>query len=282
MTRVLVLTAPIGAGHDLPARRLGEALEARGVAAPIADGLRAMGPVIDGVVQGGSGFDTRAGNVAFDALYWSFTYASPVRKLGGWLLQAVGGPGLLALVEEHRPAVVVSTYPGVTESLGRLRRRGRLAVPVVSVVTDLAALRYWAHPGVDLHLVTHPESLPEVRAVAGPRTAAVAVRGFNDRRASTTRPPGRRPAPRSAFRRTVAWGWCPAAAGAWGTSRAPSPPPSRRAPRPSWCCAGPTPRCSAACGPATRATRGCARSGSPTGCRSSWRPPTCSCTRPPD
>ena len=39
-------------------------------------------------------------------------------------------------------------------------------MPVVSAITDLAALRYWAHPGVDLHLITHPESDAEVRAIA--------------------------------------------------------------------------------------------------------------------
>jgi processive 1,2-diacylglycerol beta-glucosyltransferase len=74
---------------------------------------------------------------------------------------------------------VVSTYPGVTEVLGRLRLTGELHVPVVAAITDLAALRWWAHPGVDLHLVTHHESVPEVRAITG--QDAVPVRGFNPR-----------------------------------------------------------------------------------------------------
>jgi UDP-N-acetylglucosamine:LPS N-acetylglucosamine transferase len=76
--------------------------------------------------------------------------------------------------------VVVSTYPGVTELLARLRAEGALAVPVVSAITDLAALRWWAHPAVDLHLVTHPESIAEVRSIAGPRADVRAVRGLND------------------------------------------------------------------------------------------------------
>ncbi|MEA2125323.1 MAG: processive 1,2-diacylglycerol beta-glucosyltransferase, partial [Solirubrobacteraceae bacterium] len=99
--------------------------------------------------------------------------------LGGRLLKAVGGPGLLRAIEERAPEVVVSTYPGVTETLGRLRKAGRLAVPVVAVITDLASLPMWAHPGVDLHLITHPESATEVRSIAGPATDVVAVRGFN-------------------------------------------------------------------------------------------------------
>ena len=39
-----------------------------------------------------------------------------------------------------------------------------------AAITDLAALDYWASPGVDVHLVTHPESIPEVRRIAGAAT----------------------------------------------------------------------------------------------------------------
>jgi len=78
--------------------------------------------------------------------------------------------------------VVVSTYPGSTEVLGRLRRRGRLAVPAVAAITDLAPLRFWAHPGIDLQLVTQVESIPEVRAIAAPGAEVVRVGGLNDPR----------------------------------------------------------------------------------------------------
>jgi UDP-N-acetylglucosamine:LPS N-acetylglucosamine transferase len=45
---------------------------------------------------------------------------------------------------------------------------------VVSAITDLAALRYWAHPAVDVHLIIHPESEEEVRHIApGSRIEAV-------------------------------------------------------------------------------------------------------------
>jgi UDP-N-acetylglucosamine:LPS N-acetylglucosamine transferase len=76
--------------------------------------------------------------------------------------------------------VVVSTYPGATEVLGQLRERGRIPTPTVSAITDLASLRYWAHPAIDLHLITHPESGEEVRSIA-PDSAIECVRGLTDR-----------------------------------------------------------------------------------------------------
>jgi processive 1,2-diacylglycerol beta-glucosyltransferase len=179
---VLILSAGIGEGHDLPARWLaaGLAEEAPEVPVKIADGLAAMGPLIERVVMGGSAFHSRFGNVMFDIEHRLITRVRPLRAFASWASTALGGRGLLRLIEREQPAVVVSTYPGVTEALGRLRKHGRLDVPVVSAITDLASLLYWAHPGVDLHLVTHPESVDEVREVAGADTDVVPVRGLND------------------------------------------------------------------------------------------------------
>ena len=33
------------------------------------------------------------------------------------------------------------------------------------LVTDLASLHFWAHPGADLHLASYPESLTEIAAI---------------------------------------------------------------------------------------------------------------------
>jgi UDP-N-acetylglucosamine:LPS N-acetylglucosamine transferase len=80
-------------------------------------------------------------------------------------------------IAASRPDVVVSTHPAPTMVFGALRASGRLRVPAVAAVTDLAALGPWVYPGVDVHLITHPESEAEVRALA-PATKIVCVRGL--------------------------------------------------------------------------------------------------------
>jgi processive 1,2-diacylglycerol beta-glucosyltransferase len=177
--RVLILSASIGEGHDLPARVLADGLarECPDVWVRIEDGLAVMGWPLTRIAEVGSRFDSRTGDVMFDVEYVFLSRLAPTRWLAGRLLELIGGRGLLALIARERPDVVVATYPGVSEVLGRLRRRGRLDVPVVSAITDLAALRFWAHPGVDLHLVTHPESIDEVRSIA-PSSRIVCTSGL--------------------------------------------------------------------------------------------------------
>ncbi len=110
---------------------------------------------------------------------YSFSYFVGVRwKLGRQTalraLYRASRSRLGALIDAERPDVVVSTYPGITAPLGVMRQRGRLHVPVCALVTDLASLHFWAHPGADLHLASYPESLAEIAAITdgAPATAA--------------------------------------------------------------------------------------------------------------
>jgi processive 1,2-diacylglycerol beta-glucosyltransferase len=180
--RALIITASIGAGHDLPAEVLASSLRERGASADVVDGLQVGGPVARAIVGGASSLETTAGNLAFEAGYLLGTRYGPLRRAGSALIDLIMRRRFVAYLAAHPSDVIVSTYPLTTELLGRMRRSGALRTPVVSAITDLAALNYWAHPGVDLHLITHPESHAEVRAIAGPHARVEAVHGLTDLR----------------------------------------------------------------------------------------------------
>ena len=168
--RALIVTADIGEGHDLPARMIKADLEEAAPEAEIeiANGLDAMGWLCSSVARGGSWVSFRWMPWLFDAQYWLITRFAPTRWLFHHISYWLGARGLLRMIAKHQPDIIVSTYPGVTAVLGMLRENRRLPIPVQSAITDLAGLRYWAHPGVDLHFVTHPESIAEVERLVGP------------------------------------------------------------------------------------------------------------------
>ena len=180
MPRVLILTASVGEGHDLPARTLAAQLrdERSDVEVVTEDGLAPMGRLIKWI-------SADSGRIVFfrfqwlwDVGFWFFAVFRPTRALTQALLAKVGGGGLMRLIERVDPDVIVSTYPNTTEVLGRLRRSRRIRVPVCSAITDLSALRYWASPGIDIHLVAYPQSVDEVRMIAGQATRVFAVQGL--------------------------------------------------------------------------------------------------------
>ncbi|HEX6490540.1 MAG TPA: glycosyltransferase [Gaiellaceae bacterium] len=178
--RVLILTASVGEGHDLPARTLAAQIRQERPEAEVVirDGLAPMGRLITAI-------SADAGRVVFfrlqwlwDLGFWLFVSFGPTRHVTQWLLTRVGARGILRLVDDVKPDVIVCTYPNTTEVLGRLRLAGRLSVPVCAAITDLAAMHYWATPGADVHLVTQPESIAEVHAVAGPNARVFCVHGL--------------------------------------------------------------------------------------------------------
>lgn len=197
MTRVLILTASVGEGHDLPARTLADQLreEAPNTEVVTEDGLRAMGTPFVLVNERGAGVVFFRFEWIWDAAFAFSCGFGPTRRFTKWLVRRLGSRGLERLVQQVQPDVIVSVYPLTTEVLGGLRRKGALRVPVVAAITDLAAMHYWAAPGVDLHLITHPESEEEVRAVAGD-TSVRAVHGL-------TRPEFAEPCDLSTARRAL-------------------------------------------------------------------------------
>jgi UDP-glucose 4-epimerase len=167
---VLIISADIGEGHDLPARAVAREFrdEDPDAVVSIVNGLPAMGWFLTYLLRENSAFMFRWVPWWFDFQYRLFMSFAPTRWLALRLLTALGRRGLMRLIRAHNPDVIVSTYPGVTAVLGELRRTGRLKVPCCSSITDLAGMQFWAHPGIDMHFVTHPETIEEVESIAGP------------------------------------------------------------------------------------------------------------------
>jgi UDP-N-acetylglucosamine:LPS N-acetylglucosamine transferase len=198
--KILIISADIGEGHDLPARALLREFkdEDPDAQVTIVNGLPAMGPVLTRVLRENSSFMFRWVPWWFHFQYMLFMYFAPTRWASRRLLTAFGRRGLMRLIRAHDPDLVVSTYPGVTAVLGELRRQGKLDVPCYSSITDLAGLHFWAHPGIDKHFITHPESTEEVERIAGKgsvawakpptSTAFLAARSRTDARRSLALP----------------------------------------------------------------------------------------------
>jgi processive 1,2-diacylglycerol beta-glucosyltransferase len=167
--RVLILSADVGEGHAAAARALAHQIEIspEPVEVTVIDGLAAMGPLLQPVVEDGYRVQLRFFPWTYSVVYWLLERVAPIRALARRLLCLFGSRPLARRVAEHEPDVIVSTYPAVTVVLARLRRTGVVRCPTVATITDLTGLFFWAQPGIDTHLVMYGESLPSVERIAG-------------------------------------------------------------------------------------------------------------------
>ncbi len=176
--RIQIFSASIGEGHDGPARQLAAGLAELdpAVVLEVVDFL-ALVPLVEKIAMGNSQFHSTVASWIYDGIYWLANDFAPTRRLMDWGVVELTRRSIGARIDAFDPDAIVSTYPGATIVLGELRARGRLRVPAATAITDLAALRTWSHPALDMHLITHPESTAEVRELA-PMTEIRAVSGF--------------------------------------------------------------------------------------------------------
>jgi UDP-N-acetylglucosamine:LPS N-acetylglucosamine transferase len=137
-----------------------------------------MGRGLRLVNEGGASFFFYRFQWVWDAAFWLASGFGPSRRLVQALVRLLGSRGVQRLVRRVDPDVIVSVYPLTTEVLGGLRRRGRLVTPAVGAITDLAMMHWWSAPGIDLHLVIHPDVIDEVREIAGAATEIEVVHGL--------------------------------------------------------------------------------------------------------
>ncbi len=278
--RILILTASIGEGHDLPARMLADGIreERPDVHVDVVDFLDVVGKFAKRLVIDGSQFDSDWGNRLFDVEYRLIAEIAPTRKLAGAITGGLAGRPALRAVSQWRPDVVVSTYPGSTEALGRLRLKGqgrhpgRLGDHRPRIALVLGPPRHRPPPD---HASRVRRRGPRSRARQPDRVRPRAHRSRllraarRDRGARAARP-AHRGQDRHRLRRRLGRRR-PERRGRGGADASGR---ERRLPR-----AAATPRFAARSRAGSAPTRGSRSSASPSRCPICSPPPTCSCTR---
>jgi len=168
-TRVLVLSASMGAGHDGAARELCRRLEADGHAAARADWLTLVPMRLGLFIRWFYGMQLAKAPGSYRWHYRACQRRGIVFRLSVSIAR-LAHRRVCRLVRTVRPDVIVSTYPLASQSLGRLRELGRVGVPVVAYVTDFSVHPVTLHRSVDLLLTVSPESAEVVHQLC-PRPA---------------------------------------------------------------------------------------------------------------
>jgi UDP-glucose-4-epimerase GalE len=161
--RILVFSAGFGAGHDGATRELAHRLRERGFRVDCRDVLDVFpwrsGRLISATHHGMLSRAPWAYGVLF-AIACRFRGAAPITRA---LLRPMRRRLLRTLPPDTR--AIVSTFPLASQILGPLRRSGRLAIPVITYLTDFGVHPIWVAPGVDVHCAVHETSRAQACAL---------------------------------------------------------------------------------------------------------------------
>lgn len=169
MSRVLLVSAGMGGGHDAVAAELARRLERAGHSTRTADVLALLPRPLGAGLRGFYRAAVRHLPFVYGGIYAAFFRPGGGRGTSSAPLADLARERLTALVEGTRADLVVPVFHLAAQVTGRMRQDGTLRVPSAVVVTDFAVHRQWLHPGNDLHLCLTADAAQEVRRRSGGR-----------------------------------------------------------------------------------------------------------------
>jgi processive 1,2-diacylglycerol beta-glucosyltransferase len=151
--RILILSAPYGAGHARAAEALARAFADEGASAEVVDHFTRFLPTA--FVR--ASLATFWGTLRWAPALWGLAY-----RFSAWIgprspamagMDRIGAAGLLCYLEREQPDAVVHLHPTPAGALAWLRARGRTAVPHAIVFTDFTPHPQWIHAGLERYFV---------------------------------------------------------------------------------------------------------------------------------
>ncbi|MDJ0343926.1 glycosyltransferase [Streptomyces sp. H10-C2] len=160
--RIVIISASMGAGHDGAAAELERRLLSCGFQVDRHDFLDLIPARLGTLLSSGYHRLLTWAPTGYQRIY---TRTEETRRPGPAvraLLRSAERGTLRAVTADT--VAVVSTYPGASQVLGALRRRGTVSVPAITYLTDFSVHALWVAPGIDLHLAAHPIPAGQARA----------------------------------------------------------------------------------------------------------------------
>jgi UDP-N-acetylglucosamine:LPS N-acetylglucosamine transferase len=159
---VVIISASVGAGHDGAATELARRLQASGFLVDRHDFLDLLPVPLGKLLSGGYHRLLAWAPSGYQRIHTATAQARRPGPAVRTLLRSAERRTLRTVTADTH--AVVATYPGASQVLGTLRRRGRLSVPALTYLTDFSVHPLWIAPGIDAHLAVHPVPARQARA----------------------------------------------------------------------------------------------------------------------
>jgi processive 1,2-diacylglycerol beta-glucosyltransferase len=166
VNRVVIVSASVGAGHDGAARELARRLTERGHTVAVHDYLDLLPGSLGRALGAAYLRQLLAVPRSWDVLLGLLQRSRLLARLICLLFTVTSRPLRRVVAGAD---LVVSTHPLPSQTLSRMRRKGRVTVPVVTYLTDLSVHRLWVARHVDLHIALHEVAAEQARRLGAKR-----------------------------------------------------------------------------------------------------------------
>lgn len=153
MAKIFIYSASTGAGHNLAAKSVEQALRDANFEVMIFDAFKESSTYLDKLVSGG--YKQLVENVPrlYEQIYKQFNKMTPLQQSIFKVATKLMDPDLVPQIQGGKPDLLISTHPVVTNILGILKEHGAFDQPILSFVTDYKIHAAYLHKGVNAYVV---------------------------------------------------------------------------------------------------------------------------------
>lgn len=153
---VLFLSVSIGAGHIKAAEAVKEALVQKypNARSMMVDTLKYVNPIIDKLIVGSYLNTVKATPVIYGKLYEMSETGYNINDLSKTVNKLMSRR-IKTLIAQFRPSVIVCTHPFPLQMVSALKKKNKVNIPLVAIMTDFVVHSLWLHDHVDAYIVAH-------------------------------------------------------------------------------------------------------------------------------
>jgi len=152
MSKVLILSASTGHGHNQAARCLKNELEESGYTVHIAEPLKEEGKFMDHLIDDGYHILATKLPKMYGKLY-KITGHKFVNKGVTTFFNMTLSSTVDQLIQEHQPHLLIVTHALLVNVVSSLKASGKIDLPFIAVVTDYMAHQFYVNQYVDAYIV---------------------------------------------------------------------------------------------------------------------------------
>lgn len=151
MRKVMILTASMGGGHNQAARSLEALHRANGKEVIVVDFLKVKGEVFEKIVLGGHSIICSTLPYIYKGLYKYYNNKEVDSKISDYALKIFEKKIYKEILKES-PDLIIGTHAFIVLIICKLKKKGYLSIPFISVITDFKAHRFHVNRYVDAYI----------------------------------------------------------------------------------------------------------------------------------
>ena len=155
--RVIVFSATTGGGHMRAADAIKNYLSDFAHDVIVLDTIEYINPILNKTITEGYEYLAKRRPNIYKVMYDTANKKKFMHAITN--INSLISRKLLPLIKDYNPDVVITTHPFSTEMVARLKRSGKIKIPIVCIMTDYAPHRTWINENVDAYVVANDEMI---------------------------------------------------------------------------------------------------------------------------